>query len=68
MIPAFINPGAGNGPAANEALTEVKDKAGSQFCPRCVAALDRILPLESVVGDLPAAVPQQQPAELVKAS
>ena len=32
----------------NEALTEVKEKAGSQFCPRCVAALDRILPLEGL--------------------
>jgi diguanylate cyclase (GGDEF)-like protein/putative nucleotidyltransferase with HDIG domain len=51
----------------NEALTEVKDKAGSQFCPRCVAALERILPLDSVVGDLPLVEPQQLP-ELVRAS
>jgi diguanylate cyclase (GGDEF)-like protein/putative nucleotidyltransferase with HDIG domain len=51
----------------NEALAEVKDKAGTQFCPRCVAALDRILPLESVVGDLPSIEPQVQP-ELVRAS
>ena len=51
----------------NEALTEVKEKAGSQFCPRCVAALDRILPLDSVVGELPAAEPRQ-PTELVRAS
>jgi diguanylate cyclase (GGDEF)-like protein/putative nucleotidyltransferase with HDIG domain len=51
----------------NEALTEVKDKAGSQFCPRCVAALDRILPLDSVVGDLPTVEPRQ-PAALVRAS
>jgi diguanylate cyclase (GGDEF)-like protein/putative nucleotidyltransferase with HDIG domain len=51
----------------NEALTEVKDKAGSQFCPRCVAALERILPLDSVVGDLPLAETQQLP-ELVRAS
>ena len=29
-----------------EALAEVKNKAGSQFCPRCVAALERILPIE----------------------
>ncbi len=49
----------------DEALAEVKNKAGSQFCPRCVAALERILPLESVVGDLPAEV--AQPA-LVRAS
>jgi diguanylate cyclase (GGDEF)-like protein/putative nucleotidyltransferase with HDIG domain len=50
----------------NEALAEVKDKAGTQFCPRCVAALERILPLESVVGDLPNVEPQRP--ELVKAS
>jgi diguanylate cyclase (GGDEF)-like protein/putative nucleotidyltransferase with HDIG domain len=51
----------------NEALAEVKDKAGSQFCPRCVAALERILPLDSVVSDLPNVEPQTRP-ELVKAS
>lgn len=51
----------------DEALAEVKNKAGSQFCPRCVAALDRILPLESIVGELPSVPPQQRPA-LVKAS
>jgi putative nucleotidyltransferase with HDIG domain len=51
----------------NEALREVKDKAGSQFCPRCVTALERILPLDSVVGDLPLVEPQQVP-ELVRAS
>ena len=37
----------------HEALAEVKDKSGSQFCPRCVAALERILPLESVTSDAP---------------
>ena len=51
----------------NEALAEVKDKAGTQFCPRCVAALERILPLESVVSELPNAEPQVQP-QLVRAS
>jgi HD-GYP domain-containing protein (c-di-GMP phosphodiesterase class II) len=51
---------------AARALAEVKAKSGSQFCPRCVSALTRILPLESVVSDLPAA-PQQQ-RTLVKAS
>jgi putative nucleotidyltransferase with HDIG domain len=50
----------------NEALTEVKDKAGTQFCPRCVGALDRILPLETVVGDLPTVEPQAP--QLVRAS
>ncbi len=52
--------------SVDEALAEVKAKSGSQFCPRCVSALTRILPLESVVSDLPAA-PQQQ-RTLVKAS
>jgi diguanylate cyclase (GGDEF)-like protein/putative nucleotidyltransferase with HDIG domain len=51
----------------HEALAEVKGAAGTQFCPRCVAALERILPLESVVGDLPEVEPQRRPA-LVKAS
>jgi diguanylate cyclase (GGDEF)-like protein/putative nucleotidyltransferase with HDIG domain len=52
----------------NEALAEVKNKSGSQFCPRCVAALERILPLNSIVGEqLPSLEPQQRPT-LVKAS
>jgi diguanylate cyclase (GGDEF)-like protein/putative nucleotidyltransferase with HDIG domain len=50
-----------------EALAEVKAKAGSQFCPRCVQALNRILPLESVVGDLPPAAAEQV-STLVRAS
>ena len=49
----------------HEVLAEVKNKAGSQFCPRCVAALERILPLESIIGDLPA---EQVQRELVRAS
>jgi putative nucleotidyltransferase with HDIG domain len=32
---------------AREALEELRQAAGSQFCPRCVAALERILPVES---------------------
>ncbi len=52
----------------NEALAEVKNKSGSQFCPRCVAALERILPLESIVGDLPGVAPQMRPALVVAAS
>jgi diguanylate cyclase (GGDEF)-like protein/putative nucleotidyltransferase with HDIG domain len=40
--------------SVDEALAEVKAKSGSQFCPRCVAALIRILPLESAVSELPA--------------
>jgi diguanylate cyclase (GGDEF)-like protein/putative nucleotidyltransferase with HDIG domain len=54
--------------SVDEALAEVKAKAGTQFCPRCVAALTRILPLESAVSELPAAVRQAQDQELVKAS
>jgi diguanylate cyclase (GGDEF)-like protein/putative nucleotidyltransferase with HDIG domain len=38
--------------SVDEALAEVKAKSGTQFCPRCVAALIRILPLESVVSEL----------------
>ena len=33
---------------AGEALDELRRAAGSQFCPRCVAALERILPLEGL--------------------
>jgi HD-GYP domain-containing protein (c-di-GMP phosphodiesterase class II) len=31
---------------AREAMDELKHAAGTQFCPRCVAALERILPPE----------------------
>jgi diguanylate cyclase (GGDEF)-like protein/putative nucleotidyltransferase with HDIG domain len=34
-------------PAA-EALQELRSAAGTQFCPRCVAALERILPLDAL--------------------
>jgi diguanylate cyclase (GGDEF)-like protein/putative nucleotidyltransferase with HDIG domain len=37
-------------PAA-EALDELRRAAGTQFCPRCVTALERILPLESLQSD-----------------
>ncbi len=33
---------------APEALAELRRAAGSQFCPRCVAALETILPVESL--------------------
>jgi diguanylate cyclase (GGDEF)-like protein/putative nucleotidyltransferase with HDIG domain len=36
-----------------EALAELRGAAGTQFCPRCVAALERILPLETLAGDEP---------------
>jgi diguanylate cyclase (GGDEF)-like protein/putative nucleotidyltransferase with HDIG domain len=37
-------------PAA-EALHELRTSAGTQFCPRCVGALERILPLDSLRRD-----------------
>jgi len=37
-------------PAA-EALQELRRSAGTQFCPRCVTALERILPLETLEGE-----------------
>ena len=37
-------------PAA-EALQELRRAAGTQFCPRCVTALERILPLESLESE-----------------
>jgi putative nucleotidyltransferase with HDIG domain len=52
----------------NEALAEVKNKAGSQFCPRCVQALERILPLESIVGDLPSDAQKPRPELVVVAA
>jgi diguanylate cyclase (GGDEF)-like protein/putative nucleotidyltransferase with HDIG domain len=42
-----------------EALEELRGAAGTQFCPRCVAALERILPLESIVDE-----PAQRPTLL----
>ena len=33
-----------------EALTELQTLAGAQFCPRCVAAIERILPREFLSG------------------
>ena len=42
-----------------DALSELRRASGSQFCPRCVAALERILPIESLEdeqGSLLAAV------------
>jgi diguanylate cyclase (GGDEF)-like protein/putative nucleotidyltransferase with HDIG domain len=37
-------------PAA-EALAELRRAAGTQFCPRCVGALERILPLDTLESD-----------------
>jgi HD-GYP domain-containing protein (c-di-GMP phosphodiesterase class II) len=30
-----------------QALAELRDNAGEQFCPRCVSALESILPVEA---------------------
>jgi putative nucleotidyltransferase with HDIG domain len=43
-------------PAA-EALGELRRAAGSQFCPRTVSALQRILPVDGVDTDEPVAEP-----------
>jgi putative nucleotidyltransferase with HDIG domain len=37
---------------AEEALDELRQAAGTQFCPRCVSALERILPLEEPAAEL----------------
>ena len=34
---------------ASEALEELRRAAGSQFCPRCVAALERVLAVDSTL-------------------
>src|SRR5206468_7241058 len=36
---------------AGEALGELRRAAGTQFCPRCVTALERILPIEGFSRD-----------------
>ena len=36
---------------AEDALAELRRAAGSQFCPRCVAALERVLAVDSVLAD-----------------
>jgi diguanylate cyclase (GGDEF)-like protein/putative nucleotidyltransferase with HDIG domain len=38
-----------------EALAELRDAAGTQFCPRCVAALERILPFDTPADEAPRA-------------
>jgi putative nucleotidyltransferase with HDIG domain len=44
---------------ADEAMAELRRGAGTQFCPRTLAALERSLSLESIGGEAPAA-PQQR--------
>jgi diguanylate cyclase (GGDEF)-like protein/putative nucleotidyltransferase with HDIG domain len=45
---------------AHEAMGELRRASGTQFCPRCVSALERILPIESFEG--------QGPSELIAAA
>ena len=35
----------------DEALAELRGAAGSQFCPRCVSAVERILPLDVLTDE-----------------
>jgi diguanylate cyclase (GGDEF)-like protein/putative nucleotidyltransferase with HDIG domain len=36
-----------------EALAEIRRFSGGQFCPRCVAALERLLPVDEPIDELP---------------
>jgi HD-GYP domain-containing protein (c-di-GMP phosphodiesterase class II) len=36
---------------ALEAMEELKRAAGTQFCPRCVGALERVLPPDILVDE-----------------
>jgi diguanylate cyclase (GGDEF)-like protein/putative nucleotidyltransferase with HDIG domain len=54
-----------------QALLELRDNAGDQFCPRCVSALERILPVEpgkSGNGGAPDAEPAGGTLELTRPS
>src|SRR5207302_1307154 len=53
---------------AHEAIEELRRAAGTQFCPRTVAALERILPLESILGDAVSKAVAQRPALVAQAS
>ncbi|MDX6512795.1 MAG: hypothetical protein QOE36_2299, partial [Gaiellaceae bacterium] len=55
---------------ASEALDELRRAAGSQFCPRCVAALERVLAVDAALtGNDPPREPQRPAtAELAAAS
>jgi diguanylate cyclase (GGDEF)-like protein/putative nucleotidyltransferase with HDIG domain len=39
-----------------DALEEIRDASGTQFCPRCVAALERLLPIDAPTAELSALV------------
>ncbi len=44
-----------------QALTELRDNAGEQFCPRCVSALESILPAE--IGESEDDTPEDESAD-----
>ena len=52
---------------AHEALTELRRMAGSQFCPRCVTALEAIVGIGPASAEAPVKAPvgAGSPAELV---
>jgi diguanylate cyclase (GGDEF)-like protein/putative nucleotidyltransferase with HDIG domain len=53
---------------AHEAIEELRRAAATQFCPRTVAALERILPLESILGDAVSKAAAQRPTLVAQAS
>ena len=55
---------------ASEALDELRRAAGSQFCPRCVSALERVLAVDSALtpSDRPPQAARPATAELAAAS
>jgi diguanylate cyclase (GGDEF)-like protein/putative nucleotidyltransferase with HDIG domain len=44
---------------AEDAVDELRRASGSQFCPRCVAALERVLAVDTVIADADSLVGQQ---------
>ncbi len=54
---------------ASEALDELRRAAGSQFCPRCVTALERVLAVDATLpGNEPREPQRSGPAALAAAS
>jgi diguanylate cyclase (GGDEF)-like protein/putative nucleotidyltransferase with HDIG domain len=54
---------------AHEAIEELRRASSSQFCPRTVAALERILPLESLLGSAAQTIePDHKPPLVAQAS
>jgi HD-GYP domain-containing protein (c-di-GMP phosphodiesterase class II) len=55
---------------AGEALDELRRAAGTQFCPRCVGALERVLAVDAsaLAQTDPAMAPRQTSRQLAAAS